>query len=311
MIEINNSLLAGSLLKCFNPSLVCYQGRHLLYYRYTPQPGGVHTCIAFVELNSSFQPVSHHCHIHLPKVTDRILTIDDPRAFVWRDELWLLHIQAARYQHSQQCRWSTAIVLARVNLAGQVIQVYVPTYGRNNNYAVADAPPAFEKNWTPVVVEDELYIIYEIHPLSVLKFQPKQQALIPVCYKSWNNHYPTYLSGGTPLICWHDSEYIGLFHTYVKLSNKQRLYSMGFYTVDVKQWCVNHISSQPILTAWHDNRKNLGWREEFSQGNPLVVFPSGIIECGEAWAVSFGWNDCRCYIQLYEKNVVFASLISV
>lgn len=309
MIEIDNRLLAGSSLKCFNPSLVHYQGRHLLYYRYTPQPGGVHTCIAFVELGSNFQPVSRHCYINLPKVTDRILTIDDPRAFVWRDELWLLHVQAAQYQHSQQYSWSTAIVLAQINLAGEVIQVYVPTYGRNANYAVTDAPPAFEKNWTPVVVGDELYIIYEIYPLTVLKFQPQQQALVPVCQKSWNNPYSTYLSGGTPLIYWEASEYIGLFHTYIKLPNNQRLYSMGFYTVDVEKWYVNGIS--PLIPRDWDDDRNLRQHEEFSRGEPLVVFPGGMIDCKEAWAVSFGWNDCRCCLQLYEKNRVLASLLSV
>ena len=139
MIEIDNSKLAGPLLKCFNPSLVYYQGRQLLYYRYTPQPSGIYTCIAFVKLSSNFHPVSQHRHVHLPRVTNRVLTIDDPRAFVWREELWLMHIQAAQYQHPNQWSWSTSIVLTRVDLAGQGTQVYVPDYGRNINYAVADA----------------------------------------------------------------------------------------------------------------------------------------------------------------------------
>ncbi len=309
MIEIDNSQLAGPLLKCFNPSLVYYQGRRLLYYRYTLQPSGIYTRIAFVELDSNFHPISQHRHVHLPRVTNRILTIDDPRAFVWREELWLMQIQAARYQHPHQWSWSTSVILTRVDLDGQG-QVYMPAYGRNLNYAVADAPPAFEKNWTPLVIEDELYIVYEINPFTVLKFQPEQPALVSVCHKFWTNPYPTYLSGGTPLIPWHNSEYIGLFHTYVKLPNQQRLYSMGFYTVDVNQWCVTRIS-QPILTAWEDDRKDLRRWEELSQGKSLVVFPGGIIDCSEAWAVSFGWNDCRCCIQLYEKNMVWASLINI
>ena len=83
---------------------------------------------------------------------------------------------------------------------------------------------------------------------------------------------------------------------------------MGFYTVDVNQWCVTRLS-QPILTGEND-RNLLQWKE-FNQGKSLVVFPGGIIDCGEAWAVSFGWNDCRCCVQLYEKKIVLASLINI
>ena len=308
MIEINRRHLSGSWLKCFNPSLVYYQGRYLLFYRYTPQPNSIYTSIAFVELALNFQPLGQQQQVQLPRMTDRVMTMDDPRAFVWRDELWLLHVQAARYRHRHQWHWSTAIVLARVELTGQVSQVYVPAYGRNINYAVADAPPAFEKNWTPLVIEDDLYIVYEINPLTILKFQPKQEILIPVCYQPWINPYPTYLSGGTPLISWLDSEYVGLFHTYTIRPDQERLYSMGFYTLDVEQWCITRISQKPVLTAWEDDSKDLRRWEQFGQGKALVVFPGGIVDYGETWAVSFGWNDCRCYIQLFDKNQVASAI---
>lgn len=309
--------LAGCLLNCFNPSLVYYQGKRLLFYRYTPQHSENYTRIAFVELGSNFQPVSRHHPVQLPKVSDRIVTFDDPRAFVWRNELWLMHIQAA---YTPQQTWSTAIILNRVDLVGEVTQTHVPAYSRNINYAVAEAPPAFEKNWTPLVIENELYIVYEINPLTAIKFQPEQQTWTPVCHKFWTSPYQTYLSGGTPLIPWHGSEYIGLFHTYVKSPDQQsRLYSMGFYTLDISQWRVTRISLEPVLTAWENECKDIRlggfWRlfRRKRKKNPLllVVFPCGIIDCGETWAVSFGWNDCRSYIEIYEKNTVIQSLAAV
>lgn len=313
VIEISNRQLAGCLLSCFNPSLVDYQGKRLLFYRYTPERSKVHTCIAFVELGSSFQPVSQPCPVQMPKVTNRIVTFDDPRAFVWQNELWLMHIQAAYYSSQD---WSTAVVLARVDLAGAVTQLHVPAYGRNMNYAVTEAPPAFEKNWTPLVIEDELYMVYEISPLTVIKFQPEQQTWIAVSDQSWTSPYQTYLSGGTPLIPWHGSEYIGLFHTYGTPDQQSRLYSMGFYTLDVNQWRVTRISVEPILIAWENECKDTCQGIQSYQSNrekflSLVIFPCGIIDCDESWAVSFGWNDCRSYIEIYEKNTVIQSLAAV
>ena len=323
IIEISNSQLVSSQLGCFNSSVVNYQGKRLLFYRYTPQLFTSLTQIAFVELDSNLQPISQHCPVKLEKVTDRIVTFDDPRAFVWRDELWIMHTQAACVPTGG---FSAAIVLSQINLNGEVIQTHVPNYGRNINYAVADERPAYEKNWTPLVVNDELYLIYEINPLHVIRFRPEDQTWLPVSCSPWVSPYQTYLSGGTPLIPWSNSEYIGLFHTFIESSDKGRFYSMGFYTVDIDQWRVTRISSQPTLVAWSNKYKDIRMYQASPRmilkdkiqaffplrrkhrPLPLVVFPCGIVDCGEAWMVSLGWNDCRSYIEIYNKNTVVESL---
>lgn len=306
MIEIPNKKLAGYFLKCFNPALVSYQGKHFIFYRHTTRPLQIYTQIAFVELDARFQPASLHCSIDIPRLTNKVVTLDDPRAFVWRDDLWIIHCQGARCLPSRN--WSTSIVLTKIDLLGQVIQTHLPNYGNNLNCAVLDAPPALEKNWTPLVIGRDLFLLYEINPLTVIKFQPQDQSWVTICQKSWNSPYPTYLSGGTPLIHWHGSKYIGLYHTYDKNSEQQRLYSMGFYVLDVEHWCIKQISAQPILTAWSDDTKEMRSWEPFRRLKPLVVFPSGIIDCGKDWAVSFGWNDCRSFIQLYDKEAIIKTL---
>jgi predicted GH43/DUF377 family glycosyl hydrolase len=317
MIEIPNWQLAGYLRSCFNPALVNYQGRRLLFYRYTAWWLGTRTRIAMVELDADFRPASRHAPVSLPKVSDRVITFDDPRAIVWRDQLWLLHIQAAYY--APGWTWSSAIVLNQVSPAGEVLQTHVPAYGRNLNYAVTEAPPAFEKNWTPIVVDNELYVVYELNPLTVIQFHPASQTWVPVAQQPWTSPYTRYLSGGTPLIPWQGTEYIGLFHTYEKRPHSQsRIYSMGFYTVDVAHWRVTRVSAQPILTAWDDRCRDI------RRGNYLrllpnrrqdppysVVFPCGILDCDSAWAVAIGWNDCRTYIEIYDKTTVTASLLPV
>lgn len=310
-IEISNISITGdSSLICYNPSLVYYQNNLLLFYRFQSRRE-FFTGIGFIKLNSKFKPVSKHCVVQIPKVTEKIISFEDPRVFLWRDHLHMMHNQACF-----EDAWSTSIVFNPIDLDSEVSQIQVPNYGKNFNQASIDgAKPAFEKNWTPVIVDNDFYIIYEINPLTVIRFDPEQKTCIEVevSRKFWSSPYQTYLSGGTCLIPWRGSEYIGLFHTYVK-DGEKRLYSMGFYTVDVNQWCVTNISSRPILTAWKskwkDARRNIFKRIFAKNDFPYsVVFPAGLIDCGDTWAVSYGWNDCRSYVDIYEKAEVIESLV--
>lgn len=307
----NSSITRGFSSNCFNPSLVYYQGDLLFFYRYQFKRELCHN-IGFVKLDSNFKPTSRHQTLKIPKVTEKIKSCNDPRAFVWKDKLYLSCQQDSFVNNT----WSTSVVLGNVDLNNsQLENIHVPNYGKNFNYCITDAPPAFERNWTPLIVNNDFYMIYRINPLTVIKFCPQQQIWteVEVTHKYSIIPYQTYVSGGTPLIPWRGSEYIGLFHTYVKIDEDRRFYSMGFYTVDVNEWRVTSISPKPILTPWKnkwkDSRRHIVKRMFVETPNYEVVFPLGIIDCGNAWAVSYGWNDCRCYINIYEKNMVIESLI--
>lgn len=334
MIKINNSRLAGYSLSSFNPSLVRFDGKLLLFYRFIKSCLDKYTNIAFVELNSEFQPISKHHPLCFPVREDvaTTTTFDDPRAFVWKDQLWLMFIQGVEIVNNQGTyqKWSTAIVLSQIDLDGNVIQTLIPNYGNNINFAVADAPPALEKNWVLVVVADDLYLIYELNPLTVIKFQPENNTWIEVSSVYWKTHFQTYLSGSTPLIYWYDSQYIGLYHTYdYDPVFDVRTYSMGFYSVDVHDWRVTHISKEPILTGKSGIFKQqlrkflINFQKKYDDKlvkiiEPLiyipyktlsdVVFPCGIINCGESWAVSFGGDDHNSYIEIYDQREIAKSL---
>ena len=105
---------------------------------------------------------------------------------------------------------------------------------------------------------------------------------------------------------------------YINVGDQQsgddkRLYSMGFYTVDIKRWRLTRISHRPTLTAWKNRWRDTRLREGFIKNSPnyLVVFPAGIVDLGKSLAVSYGWNDCRCYIGAYDKQDVSDSLITI
>jgi hypothetical protein len=322
MIKISNNNLAGFLVNCFNPSLVSFQGEILLFYRFiisTSRLPDYQTDIAFVKLDpTNFQPISKHQPVNLTAMTALPATFDDPRVFVWMNKLWIMYIQSVK---TIAGKWSSAIVISEIDLDGQVIQTHVPKYGNNINFAVSeDAPPAQEKNWSPVVIGDNLYFIYELNPLTVIKFQIENNTCVQISSNPWESHFQTYLSGSTALIPWRESEYIGIFHTY-KSSKSIRTYSMGFYTIDINQWRVTHISSELVLVAkttllkklfgrflkklWYSKYSKIYWLGKLLHiiyGDPWnVIYTCGLIDYGEDWAVSIGYNHQNCYIETYDK----------
>jgi predicted GH43/DUF377 family glycosyl hydrolase len=307
MVRLPNRALGGSILACcYNPSIVRYEGRTFVFFRLAPERAKPCTYIGMIELDADLRPVGEPRRVQLPGVTDRIIAFEDPRAFVWREKIWLLHVQAA---YSPTSGWSAATVLAELGPDGEVSSFNVPMIGRNRNYAVADAASAIDRNWSPLVVDDDLYIVYEIHPLMIFKYRPQLATWELACNIPWNTEYRTRISGGTPLVPWMNSEYIGLFHTYQPLADgASRHYSMAFYCVDVTNWRVSRMMNTPVLDAWNnfflDTRPGFVQRLVRRQEHSLqsrVVFPSGIVDQGRHWAVSFGWNDCRSYVERYSK----------
>ena len=297
-------------MRYFNSSLVRFKGDLLLFYRIQHRFKFT-TGLGVVKLTEKLKPTGRRTKVQIPKISERIISFEDPRAFVWRNELYVMHNQSCFSDKA----WSTSIVLGRFN-SGSIEQLQVPTFGQNLNLAAIDgAPAAYEKNWTPTVVGDDLFMVYQINPLVVIKYDDASkswrqvetdQTLRPIPYK-------TFISGSTPLIPWRDDEYIGQFHTYEKTDDDKRLYSMGFYTVDVKRWRLTGISQRPTLTAWKNRWRDARLREGFIKNSPsyLVVFPAGIVDLGKSLAVSYGWNDCRCYVNEYDKQTVSDALITI
>jgi predicted GH43/DUF377 family glycosyl hydrolase len=304
-------------MRYFNPSLVRFESDLLLFYRYqhrfqfATNLGSVNTTnLGLVKLNSKLKPAARRTQVQIPKISERIISFEDPRAFVWRNDLYVMHNQSCFSDHT----WSTSIVLGRFN-SGSIEQLQVPAFGQNLNLAAINgAPAAYEKNWTPTVVGDDLFMVYQINPLVVIKYDDASRSWLQIETDQTSRPIPykTFISGSTPLIPWRDDEYIGLFHTYEKFGDNKRLYSMGFYTVDINRWRLTGISHRPTLTAWKNRWRDTRLRG-FIKDSPdyLVVFPAGIVDLGKSLAVSYGWNDCRCYISAHDKQDVSDSLITI
>ncbi len=112
-----------------------------------------------------------------------------------------------------------------------------------------------EKNWTPFVHEDQMFLEYRINPRKVFglpnpELNELKNVLVPsdlayLCLpweKKWGE-----ISGGTPPVLVGD-EYLGFFHSWFRDENKIAWYVMGAYTFQASApFSVTAISCHPIL----------------------------------------------------------------
>jgi predicted GH43/DUF377 family glycosyl hydrolase len=318
---IPNSRLGSSLLAAFNPAIVPFEDGYLLFYRQGISRREPYTRIRMITLDEAYRPRSPVSDVVIPKISPRIRTFDDPRAFWWRGSLWLLHTQAS---HSNEGIWATCIVLTQVFPDGQTGITFLPEYGRNINESNRGSGAEFEKNWTPLVIGDELFLIYQIHPMIVLKVCGagtvhsdgiNNVELVETQQSKFQAS--THLSGGTPLIQFEGSSFIGMYHTYALIDGSNRRYTAGFYTVNTKPWKFTALSRMPVLTGTSARRRDLrrSLRERIGLRKPSpryeVVFPGGLIDRGDTLDAAVGWNDCRLFIQRFDKDSIVAGLTDV
>jgi hypothetical protein len=212
------------------------------------------------------------------------------------------------------------MVLTQVFPDGHTGITFLPEYGRNINESNRGSGAEFEKNWTPLVSGDNLFLVYEIHPMSVLRVCRSGNAPgdgitgVESVETQRSTFQPaTHLSGGTPLIEFEGSSFIGMYHTYA-LINGNRRYTAGFYTISTNPWRITALSRAPVLAGnsvgWKDLRGSL--KERIGLRTPTlryeVVFPGGLIDRGDTLDAAVGWNDCRMFIQRFEKAEIIASL---
>lgn len=297
IIEIPNDLLMGKDVRCFNNSIIDYQGRTWMLYRYEPY-GSYPTEIAMVELDSSFMPIGQSKKLRIPRLSSKVVTIDDPRLFLYKGDMWFTHCQGAL---QDEWKWSCSMGLAKLPVTSDIFEIYQPEYGNNFNYASHNKQKGSEKNWSPFIYDGKLHMIYMIDQLEIIEYDPilgkvkdVQCARKGIPYE-YNFGKPF---GGTPLIP-HNGGYFGIFHSYTvtdpRLANC-RTYHMGAFILKRGEYgfYVEKMSKIPFLTAKEEPEKDL--RHNRSGWRPNCVYPCGLIERNGRLYISYGWQDCRCNV---------------
>lgn len=294
----------------FNCSIVEFQGRAHLFYRYTFGASGA-TRIARCELNDNLMPLPDTIRcLDVPKINARVDTIDDPRVFVMRDRLWMVHVQGHYWKWS---RFATSVCVSMLGQDGAPHRSFLPRYGQNVNLGVSDETSlvASEKNWTPFVRDGELYLAYTLNPLEVLRYDWQTDTVSLIGRSRFDQSFwrhGGFLAGGTPLLLRGD-EYVGFFHSWTQLLPTRitpRTYHAGYIAISKDPpHRVTRMSERPLLTARPDRARDL--RRCRLYRRPNVVFPGGWIERNGEVILSAGWQDCRCQFYIFSWDEILGN----
>lgn len=317
-VFIDNDKLINQGGKCYNPSLIDKNGRLYLVYRYEPNFGHFATEIAVVQLSDDLVPISGtNKKLKTFRYNSQVLTIDDPRAVMHRSEMYAVVAHGRLTQTPERGEfWDSSIVVTQFNETGDVPKQIVPWHGNNLNSSNSkDFVHASEKNWSPFIHAGELMLVYSINPLVVLQVGDKdgkdtavsRQEYAPEDFAHWT--WGDSFSGGTNLIRIGD-EYVGLFHTFLNVHPHEpnvREYYSGSYAISADApFRITKMSHEPVLYSKMDDSRDM--RPAKASWRPNVCYPCGIMERNGKILVSYGWQDCRCAVDVWEKDEFLATL---
>jgi predicted GH43/DUF377 family glycosyl hydrolase len=218
---------------------------------------------------------------------------EDPRVFMHGEKMF---ISATNFI------WSSVFpkahqILAVADTDWKIKSVYHPIVGKNGYRFEANS--GSEKNWIWFFHEDQLHLIYMLHPHCVVRFD--DQWRVTQIYETecpqinWPWGGPR---GGTPPILV-GNEYWSFFHSSVDwCEHGSRRYHMGAYAFECNPpFRITRFVRKPLL--------NGSIHDPWSKGKPLVVFPCGAIFRHGEWFVTLGVNDLVCgWIKIPHDDLV-------
>ncbi len=289
-----------------NPSLIRVDEGLLLIFRYLPDNAKLHISrIGTMMLDEDLNRIS------APQLLDtRLIGLspsqsEDSRIFVVKGELYLIftdNLDVTRPSTAQR-RDMYLCKLHYVDgdfFAGLPVRLYHETeYHRCK----------WQKNWVGFDWHGELMLIYAPHPheilypdlrtgecLSIYKTQPKVQ---------WE--WGTLRGGTAPIMV--DGEYLAFFHSAIVTTSiaskgkKMWHYYMGAYTFAAEPpFAITSMSPMPIAGEGYYTQSNYEKR---------VVFPGGVVDCGDHLLVAFGKDDREVWISKINKASLKASMVPV
>jgi hypothetical protein len=197
--------------------------------------------------------------------------MSDTRLFFWKNQLWAIGA-AARIKEKQE-------VISQILF-------------RIENNAVVEAIPldspigsALEKNWTPVIKQGDLKLIYSFTPLNVINIT-EGKAAIDGIFKRIKFHDAR---GGTPLIEYKGG-FIGLVHQEPNMWNGRRSYTHSF------AWFSKDLELLEISEPFYLQRKGL-------------EFAAGICNVKDGILVSYGVADRACMLMHIPDEVISDYLV--
>lgn len=271
----------------FNPGLVDYHGKRLLFARQAIFSNGhrVDNRVVCYELD---RWRAHHPKVIFPhpKMPDR--EYEDPRCFVDSHGRVQMSFTSLVGDYAQQ-------YFASLDHNMEPESIWRIPYGRNSG-------AGHEKSW--LWFRDEgLRFIYEVVPHTVVAVDngvAKDQWITYPQNLKWQHGRPR---GGTPPVLVDDVWY-SFFHSCVPWKQKRLQYYMGAYAFENKPpYRITAMSRTPLL-AGTPNDPSMG--EAHS-----VIYPTGAIMENGKWLIVAGENDEGCIWMEIPHDTILRSMQSV
>ena len=233
----------------------------------------------YLEMDSDYNIVRHN-KIDTSRFPEKELWefvgLEDARLFRWDDKLWTCGVR----------RDLDTVGTGRMELCEiQVEDDRVIEVSRNRIEPPHEA--YCEKNWMPILDKPYHFVKWG-NPTEVVKVDVENKTSEVVFQSNYRQDIPRDLRGGTQIISW-KGYYLALTHE-VDLFKSE---------VERKDAVYRH-----RVVLWDKDWNLVKWTSDFSIMSGHVEFAIGIIEDGDDFVLSFGFQDNAAYLLRFPQAII-------
>jgi predicted GH43/DUF377 family glycosyl hydrolase len=173
---------------------------------------------------------------------------------------------------------------------------------KNNKILEYDEASKVEKNWSPFIYNNELYVSQHINPHIILKVDT-QTGKCNKIYSNIKKNYKYNISGGTPSILIDKlGLYFGIAHTNTLgfLDHKRNYYCIGYLFNAKPPFNLIKVSEPFTFFKRNDDHTILTYQN--------VEFPIGLQKVDDDLFISLGINDKISYLLKINYNKLFSQI---
>jgi predicted GH43/DUF377 family glycosyl hydrolase len=239
---------------------------------YYPRTKPDETTNFLIELDTNYQKISQTIlnQVALDDIfKDKSYQLQDCRLFDWNDSTWLI----GAIIHPGTYRGSEILYSTQCLCKLEDSKLISATLFQDPSLYVV------EKNWVPIIIKDQLKLIYSFSPFVILDPFNLDTKLIQTIRCDFR------IRGGTPFIQFHGN-YLGLVHS-APMKMENRL----FYT---HQWILINEDLEIIETS-----------DPFFFEKKGIEFACGLIKTINGVLVSYGVGDRICSVMEISDEIIF------
>lgn len=227
------------------------------------------------------------------KYFDTIFTnrgFEDPRLFIWDNSVWCI----ANYRYTHKGKEISGPIVFELNNKNEM---YKLTYGKRKSV---------EKNWLPIIINQELHVIYSLNPYKILRLTRIQDISDDQFKGLWvfEDFYEQKINmfakvfvneqgfGGSTVPIKINDTYLGLFHSrYDSLISQRYIHRKNFFVLFDNEFKIIKIGKE--FKAKQDTN---------------IEFAGGMYYDGNVH-ISFGIEDSCCFFGTYTLSEIYKTFL--